>query len=69
MKSIYEWIATKFLKSSKFWLAVAGVVATFLAEKLGLNHEELTAILASIVALILGKGIQDAGIEAAKAKK
>jgi len=69
MKAIYEWIATKFLKSSKFWLAVAGVVATFLAEKLGLNHEELTAILASIVALILGKGIQDAGIEAAKAKK
>lgn len=64
MKGIYEWIASKFLKSSKFWLAVAGVVATFLADKFGLDPEQTLGILAAIVALILGKGIEDAGKQA-----
>lgn len=66
MNGIYEWIATKFLRSSKFWLAVAGVIATFLSDKLGLNQEETYAILAAIVGLILAKGIEDAGRQSAK---
>lgn len=61
MKGLYEWIATKFLKSSKFWLAVAGVVATFLSEKFGWDKEQTLLILGMIVTLIIGKGIEDAG--------
>lgn len=69
MKSIYEWFAMKFLKSSKFWLAVAGVAATFLSDKLGLNQEETYSVLAAIVALILGKAIEDAGRNSNPANK
>lgn len=61
MKDLYEWIAIKFLRSSKFWLAVAGVIATFLSDKLGLDPQETYAVLAAIVGLILGKAIEDAG--------
>ena len=61
MKNIYEWFAMKFLKSSKFWLGVAGAVATFLSDKFGLDPAELNSILAMIVALIMGKAVEDHG--------
>lgn len=64
MNAIYEWFLTKFLKSSKFWLAVAGVIATFLADKFNLDKAEILGILTMIVVLILGKGIEDAGKQA-----
>lgn len=61
MNTIYQWFLERFLSSSKFWLAVAGVLTTFLADKFGLDAEQVMSILAAIIALILGKAIEDHG--------
>tara|TARA_R100000664_G_scaffold27627_1_gene38433 strand:+ start:1214 stop:1405 length:192 start_codon:yes stop_codon:yes gene_type:complete len=60
-----QFLISKMLTSKKWWYAVAGCLTTILSENLGLDATQTQNILYSIVALILGTGMQDFG----KAKK
>ena len=60
-----QFLISKMLTSKKWWYAVAGCLTTILSENLGLDATQTQKILYSIVALILGTGMQDFG----KAKK
>lgn len=55
MDGLIQWILEKFIKSSKFWLSIAGMVAVFLQDKLGLDQTQVLEILTLIIALVLGK--------------
>jgi|TARA_R110002096_G_scaffold55026_13_gene141634 uncharacterized membrane protein (DUF441 family) len=52
--------------SKKFTAMVIGIAATFLADKYGLDQEQTTLILGTIISYIIGQGIADNGKEAAK---
>jgi len=69
MQGFYQWLMEKFLKSSKFWLAVIGILTTFLADNLGLDPEQVREILMLIMTLILGKAGVDLGKELSNGKK
>lgn len=57
-------------KSKKFQAAVVGVLVVVLREYIpGLEGIDVTAVLAPIVAYILGQGVADLGKEAAKIKQ
>tara|TARA_R110002012_G_scaffold318216_2_gene536009 strand:+ start:90 stop:281 length:192 start_codon:yes stop_codon:yes gene_type:complete len=60
-----QFLISKMLTSKKWWYAVAGCLTTILSDNLGLDATQTQNILYSIVALILGTGMQDFG----KAKK
>ena len=47
-------------KSKKFWVAVAGVVGEVLLYFLGIPLDTSMAIMAPLIAYILGQGIADA---------
>ena len=49
----------KILKSKKAWYTIAAIAVQLLHESFGLNPEETTAILHSIIALIIGQGFAD----------
>ena len=49
------------LKSKKFWMAVAGVAGEALLYFLGVPLETSMAILAPIIAFIIGQGVADIG--------
>ena len=49
----------KILKSKKAWYTIAAILVQLLHESFGLNPEETTAILHSIIALIIGQGLAD----------
>jgi hypothetical protein len=55
MKNILE----KIFNSRKFWYTVVGVLTTLLSDTFGLNPEEVSNILMSIGALVLGQGLAD----------
>lgn len=70
MKKVYEWMLEKFLKSSKAWLAIIGVIVTTLKGWFpSLDEVTLQQILEMIMSLIIGKGVADAGKEYAKVIK
>lgn len=60
------------VKSKKFWYAVAGILAMFIAPHTNVPEEQLTELLIMIgvvtAALIGGQGIADSGKEAEKIK-
>ncbi len=58
-----EFLISKMIGSKKFWYAVAGCLTTILSDNLGLDATQTQNILYSIVALILGTGMQDFGKE------
>jgi len=60
-----EFLIGQMIKSKKFWYAVAGVLVQLLSDTFGLDAAQTQNILYSIIALILGTGMQDFG----KAKK
>tara|TARA_R110000751_G_scaffold303883_2_gene418899 strand:- start:452 stop:658 length:207 start_codon:yes stop_codon:yes gene_type:complete len=63
LKNLKDWfsglVVKQMLNSKKFWYAVMGVLTTILSDALGLNPEEVSNILISIGALILGQGFAD----------
>lgn len=63
MKNLISWfqglVVKQMFNSKKFWYAVIGVLTTLLSDTLGLNPEEVSNILISIGALILGQGFAD----------
>lgn len=63
IKNLKDWfsglVVKQMLNSKKFWYAVIGVLATLLSDTFGLNSEEVSNILISIGALILGQGFAD----------
>lgn len=69
MKNIYGWFASKFLKSSKFWLGVAGAIAVFLKDNFGLEETQVMQVLTIIIAMITGKAIEDHGRNANPSNK
>ena len=63
MKFLEKYLLGQMIKSKKFWYAVAGCLTTILSDNLGLDATQTQNILCSIVALILGTGMQDFGKE------
>lgn len=63
MNNIISWFKGLFIKqmlsSKKFWYTVVGILTTVLSDSLGLNPEEVSNILMSIGALVLGQGFAD----------
>jgi hypothetical protein len=49
----------KILKSKKAWYAIAAIVVQLLHDSFGLNPEQTTAIMHSMIALIIGQGLAD----------
>tara|TARA_R100000808_G_scaffold22454_1_gene48850 strand:+ start:555 stop:758 length:204 start_codon:yes stop_codon:yes gene_type:complete len=62
MKQLLEkYLLGKMLNSKKFWYAVIGCLTTLLSDTFNLNPEEVSNILMSIAALIIGQGLADLG--------
>ena len=63
MKNLLSWFQGLFIKqilnSKKFWYTLVGVLTTLLSKQFGLNPEEVSNILLSIAALVLGQGFAD----------
>lgn len=63
MKKLLSWaeglFIEKMITSRKFWYTLIGVLTTLLSDALGLNPEEVSNILMSIAALVLGQGFAD----------
>lgn len=60
MKNFLEnFLIGQMLKSKKFWYAVVGVLTTLLSDTFKLDATEVSNILMSIGALILGQGFAD----------
>jgi len=55
------------LSSKKALATIAGVLVIALAPRLGLNPEQITAILALIGTYVIGQGVADHGKEQVKA--
>lgn len=49
---------TALLKSTRFWMAVAGVVAVALKETLGLDETQTLAVAAIVVSWIVGETVR-----------
>tara|TARA_R100001443_G_scaffold76563_2_gene84005 strand:+ start:7894 stop:8088 length:195 start_codon:yes stop_codon:yes gene_type:complete len=49
----------KILKSKKAWYTIAAILVQLLHESFGLNPEDTTAILHSLIALVIGQGLSD----------
>lgn len=56
-----NFLISKMLTSKKWWYAVAGCLTTILSDNLGLDATQTQNILYSVIALILGTGMQDLG--------
>jgi hypothetical protein len=54
------------LTSKKAAAMVAAVIMTIIGKKVGLDEAQVTGIVGSIIAYIIGQGIADNGKEAAK---
>jgi len=54
------------LTSKKAAAMVAAVIMTIIGKKVGLDEAQVTGIIGSIIAYIIGQGIADNGKEAAK---
>ena len=63
MKKLLSWaeglFIEKMITSRKFWYTLIGLLTTLLSDALGLNPEEVSNILMSIAALVLGQGFAD----------
>lgn len=59
------------LKSKKFWISVAGILAVVLSTFLGVPEQTTLEIAGIIIAYVLGQGIADSGksVEMLKKKK
>ena len=49
----------KILKSKKAWYTIAAILVQLLHESFGLNPEDTTAIMNSLIALVIGQGLSD----------
>tara|TARA_R100000700_G_scaffold5319_1_gene8657 strand:+ start:514 stop:708 length:195 start_codon:yes stop_codon:yes gene_type:complete len=49
----------KILKSKKAWYTIAAILVQLLHESFGLNPEDTTAIMHSLIALVIGQGLSD----------
>ena len=49
----------KILKSKKAWYTIAAILVQLLHETFGLDPEQTSAIMHSLIALVLGQGIAD----------
>ena len=49
----------KILKSKKAWYTIAAILVQLLHEQFGLNPEDTTAIMHSLIALVIGQGLSD----------
>tara|TARA_R110000744_G_scaffold176058_1_gene294919 strand:- start:294 stop:497 length:204 start_codon:yes stop_codon:yes gene_type:complete len=63
MKELKNWFTGLFLKqiftSKKFIYTLIGVLTTLLSKEFGLNPDEVSKILMSIAALVVGQGLSD----------
>ena len=63
MKKIKNWFTGLFIKqiftSKKFIYTLIGVLTTLLSKEFGLNPDEVSKILMSIAALVVGQGLSD----------
>jgi hypothetical protein len=63
MKKISNWFTGLFIKqiftSKKFIYTLIGVLTTLLSKEFGLNPDEVSKILMSIAALVVGQGLSD----------
>ena len=50
-----------FLKSKKFWYAVAGVIAIIFSSVFGIPEDKIMEIAKIVIALIMGQGLADLG--------
>ena len=49
----------KILKSKKAWYTIVAILVQLLHETFGLDPEQTSAIMHSLIALVLGQGIAD----------
>jgi len=54
------------IRSKKFWVAVAGVLAVVLSETMGIPEATVLEVAGIIIAYLIGQGIADNGKEAVK---
>jgi|CoawatStandDraft_6_1074263.scaffolds.fasta_scaffold56966_4 hypothetical protein len=63
MKKLKNWFTGLFIKqiftSKKFIYTLIGVLTTLLSKEFGLNPDEVSKILMSIAALVVGQGLSD----------
>jgi hypothetical protein len=63
MKRLKNWFTGLFIKqiftSKKFIYTLIGVLTTLLSKEFGLNPDEVSKILMSIAALVVGQGLSD----------
>ena len=63
MKKISNWFTGLFIKqiftSKKFIYTLIGVLTTLLSKEFGLNPDEVSKILMSFAALVVGQGLSD----------
>mgnify|MGYP003626581005 CR=1 FL=1 len=63
MKKLQNWFTGLFIKqiftSKKFIYTLIGVLTTLLSKEFGLNPDEVSKILMSIAALVVGQGLSD----------
>tara|TARA_R100001163_G_C4868127_1_gene71221 strand:+ start:256 stop:450 length:195 start_codon:yes stop_codon:yes gene_type:complete len=54
-----KFLIGKILKSKKAWYTIVAILVQLLHESFGLDPEQTTAIMHSLIALVLGQGIAD----------
>jgi hypothetical protein len=63
MKNLKDWFTGLFIKqiftSKKFIYTLIGVLTTLLSKEFGLDPDEVSKILMSIAALVVGQGLSD----------
>jgi len=63
MKDLKGWFTNLFIKqiftSKKFLYTLVGIITTLLSKEFGLDADEVSKILMSIAALVVGQGLSD----------
>ena len=54
-----KFLIGKILKSKKAWYTIVAILVQLLHETFGLDPEQTSAIMHSLIALVLGQGIAD----------
>ena len=58
-KLLKSFLIGKILKSKKAWYTITAILVQFLHESFGLDPEQTSAIMHSLIALVVGQGIAD----------